>query len=223
MNVYPLSFSRMQTFEQCALRFDYQYVTRSHKDAGSDASRFGNRVHEAFELYSKGEAAGLPHEMQAFQPILDRLREMPGEHFYELEFAVRRDKSVCEWEDPDCYMRGIADVAVVDGKRGFAADWKTGKPKEDTQQLKLMAAFMLNQFPELETVATKYIWLYYPNAPSQKIVYTRDMLPDLWAHFDRKAERVENAAVNGVFKATPSGLCPWCPAYDSCSFARRRR
>ena len=84
MKIYPLSFSRMQTFEQCALRFDYQYVTQSLKDAGSDASRFGNRVHEAFENYL-GLGNPLTPETEIFKPILDRLLAIPGKKFFELD------------------------------------------------------------------------------------------------------------------------------------------
>jgi RecB family exonuclease len=224
MSVFPLSFSRMQVFEQCELRFDYQYVTKSHKDAGSDASRFGNRVHDAFEKYCLGVEA-LPPSLEKFAPLLDKLNAMPGDKYFEMQMGVTADKTPCGWDDPACWQRGIADFAVVDTVTGtgFAGDWKTGKPKDDTQQLKLMAAFLFEHFPTLYEVRTKYFWLFHPTAPSDTITYTRDMLPDLWAHFEKKSTAIVSAVEHGVFKAKPSGLCPWCPAYETCPSARRRR
>lgn len=221
-SVFPLSFSRMSVFEQCALRFDHQYVSCTHKDAGSDASRYGNRIHTAFERYCKFDEP-LPAEAAQWQVFLDRLRNMPGQHEYELEMAVRADQSECGWDDADCHIRGIADVAVINGTKGFAGDYKTGKPKDDTQQLKLMALMMFLRYSILDSVSTTYFWLLYPKAPTEVIKYTRDMIPDMWAHFQKKVVRIEEAVQLGVFKPTPSGLCPWCPVYDTCAYAKRRK
>lgn len=220
--IYPLSFSRIQTFEQCAYRFEGQYITGEFRDAGSDASRYGNRVHEAFEAYCKDDAP-LNAETINFQPLLDKLQRAPGDKHYELHMAVRADRSVCEWDDPDCWIRGIADFAVVNGKRGVAGDWKTGKPKDDTFQLMLMACLMFEHFPELDEVLTKYVWIHHPLAPSPTMTYRRSMLNDYWQVFEKKIEVVERAASTGVFAPKPSGLCPWCPRYETCGYAKRRK
>jgi hypothetical protein len=222
MSVYPLSFSRMQVFEQCAYRFEGQYVTREYLDAGSDASKFGNWVHDSFENYLRSGDDLLP-ELHSFRGLLDQLREMPGDKFYEHEMAVKQDKKPCKWDAANSWMRGIADFAVVRGDLGFAGDWKTGRPRDDTQQLKLMACLLFEHFPQLQTVTTSYFWLYHPTASAPPNVYTRDMLPDLWRLFERKARAVNDAVIAGVFKPTPSGLCPWCPRYNTCSYAKRRK
>lgn len=220
MSVYPLSFSRIQTFYQCPQRFDYQYVTKSHKDAGSTASKFGNRVHEAFELYLR-DGTPLPEELVIFQPVLDKVASAPGDKYYELQMAVKRDRTPCAWDDPECWIRGVADVGVVHGTRGTAADWKTGKPKEDTDQLKLMAALMFALFPELETVDTSYVWLYH-KAPPNKITYARSEVDDIWRYWEVRAGGIDAVVEQGVYPAKSSGLCPWCPAYEVCPSARRR-
>lgn len=220
--VYPLSFSRISTFEQCPLRFDYQYVTASHKDAGSDASRFGNAVHEAFEAYLK-TGDSLPDNLLVFMPLLDSLRTREKDRLLvEHEMAVTRDRKPCAWDSPDCWIRGIADFVVLKGTTAVAGDWKTGKPKDNTDQLKLMAALLFEHFPDVLTVNTSYFWLYH-RAPPQVITYTRDMLPDLWKFWEAKDTAIVETANIGVFPPRPSGLCPWCPAYNTCAYARRRK
>lgn len=221
-NIYPLSFSRMQVFEQCAWRFEGQYITGEFKDAGSDASRYGNRVHKAFEDYLKSSTP-LPDELEKFAGLLDKFKAMPGWKFFEEHMAVRADKSLCKWDDADCWLRGIADWVVIKGDRAFAGDWKTGKPRDDTFQLMLMACFIFEHYPQVKTVNTKYVWLFHPKAPSPVMVYQRHMLADYWKVFEGKVQRVEEAVEAGVFPATPSGLCPWCPRYETCNYVRRRR
>lgn len=221
-SIYPLSFSRMQVYEQCPMRFEGQYITKKYRDQGNDASRYGTRVHEAFEAHAVSHAP-LSQDLQQYSPALMKLEAVPGEKHYELNMAVRANKTPCGWDDKDCAYRGAADVVVIDGTVGVGIDWKTGKPKEDTQQLMLMAAMMFEHFPVLETVRTKYVWLKYLAAPSPIGIYTRGELPWMWAHFDARAKQMEDSLEQGVFKAHPSGLCPWCPLYSTCSYARRRR
>lgn len=210
----------MQTFDQCEERYDRQFITADVQDAGSEASRAGDRAHKAFEDYGL-KGTPLPREYVVFQPILDKVLAQPGQKFFEIKFAVTADKEPCDWKDPTAWQRGKADLLIVNEKRGKALDWKTGKPKDDTGQLKMMAAFAFEHFPLLETVDAAYIWLYH-KVPPQTLTYTRDMLPSLWRPFEEKVRRIEEAVSSGVFKPKPSGLCPWCPAYNTCSYARRR-
>lgn len=221
MSAFPLSYSKIKIWKQCELRFDYQYVAATHKDVGVQGN-YGKDVHTALEKYCTDDLA-LPEHLKQFAGVLNRLKAQPGEKHYELEIAVREDKSICGWWDKDCWNRGVVDWAVLNDDRCVAGDWKTGKPSEDTLQMKLMAAFLFERFPLINEVTTSYFWLYHPTAPSQPITYTREMLPDLWGHFQVQSIKIEFAVNAGVFRPQPSGLCGWCPAYDVCSYKKRRR
>lgn len=219
-NIYPLSYSRINTFEQCNYRFEKQYVLQTHRSQDSTESIFGKRVHKHFEDYLKDDAP-LPDFLRSFKGLLDRAKAAPGEKFYEYQLALTGNQQPCDWDHKQCYVRGIADFAAIDGPKGRACDWKTGKPRDNIDQMKMMATLMLLKHPELESVDTTYVWLYH-KVPSEVITYTRDMLPDLWAWIKKKVTAIEEALELGVFKAKPSGLCPWCPVYETCAFARRR-
>lgn len=221
MSALPHSYSKIKIWKQCELRYDYQYVAATHKDVGKQGN-YGKDVHEGFEDYCVEGKELSPHLIQ-FKGILDRLKARSGEKHYEMEIAVREDKSICGWWDKDCWMRGIVDWAVLNDDRCVAGDWKTGKPSDDVLQMKLMAALLFERFPLVNQVTTSYFWLYHPTAPSTPIVYTRDMLQDLWGHFEVQDTKISFAVSAGVFQPKPSGLCPWCPAYDVCTYAKRRR
>jgi hypothetical protein len=220
-SVYPLSFSKMKIGEQCDLRYDYQYHSKTVKDPGSDASRFGDRVHKAFEKYLR-DGEELPDNLAKFKTLLDKLGSLPGQKYYEYQMAVSLEKEPCDWWAKDCSWRAKIDLISIDGDTASVGDWKTGKPSLDTEQMKLTAALVLATFPQINTVKTAYFWLYH-QSPPQTMVFTRDMLPILWAHFDKKADRLQHVVDEGVFRAKPSGLCPWCPAYEVCPSAKRRR
>lgn len=219
--VYPLSFSKMKIADQCDLRYDYQYYSKTAKDKGSEASKFGDRVHKDFEQYLLGNAA-LPPELLKFKGLLDDLNSRRGQKYYEYQAAVNLDKEPCGWWDESCSWRAKIDFINIDAQTAFVGDWKTGKPSLDTEQMKLTASLLFSTFPSIHTINTAYFWLYH-QSPPQTMKFTRDMLPILWAHFDKKAARIGEVVAQGVFKAKPSGLCPWCPAYDICPSAKRRK
>lgn len=221
MSAFPLSYSKIKIYQQCELRFDYQYHSATHKDKGSQGD-YGKAVHKAIELYCIKDKP-LPPHLKRFEPMLDRLKARTGDKHYELQIAVRADKSICDWWAKDCWNRGVVDALVINKNRCVAIDWKTGKPSDDELQMKLMAAFLFELFQQLDEVTTTYVWLFHPGALSPPVTYHRWMLRDLWEHFEAKSLEINSSCVAGVFKPKPSGLCPWCPAFDVCSYKRGKR
>lgn len=230
----PLSFSRLSTFESCEAKFDYLYVTKAVKDQDNEHTIYGNRVHEALEIYgranapaataedqAKGALADVPDDAKGFLPLVDKVLAQPGTHYFEHQMAVTREKIPCGWFASDVWIRGIADVLVVNGPRAWCLDWKTGKPKENPTQLQLFAALIFAHFPDVEEVDTTFVWLNHGSTTKAK--YKRQTEPHLWLALEPRFVRVQDAVDLGVFKPKPSGLCPWCPAKDICPDARKRK
>jgi hypothetical protein len=106
-----------------------------------------------------GEALGFAGyysvNYERFQPLLDVLMRMPGTRFPEHKMALTIDKQPCGFDDADYWVRGIADLLIIDGDHAFVIDYKTGKPKmPDPDQLKLMALMVL------------VVWMRYSRLPS---------------------------------------------------------
>ena len=222
--VMPLSFSRLSTFEQCESKFDYLYVSKRVQDQGSEVSEYGNRVHEVLELYGKGELdqATLSEEgkqtLGKWGKIVDKLLAKEGEKYFEYQMAVNADLQPVDWFASDVWIRSIADVLVVDGDTAYCLDYKTGKVKDNPTQLQLFAAMVMWHFPQVTTVKTSFIWLKFNEVTNTK--YERRFLESLWNGLRPRFKKVQEVIDLGVFKAKPSGLCPWCPAKDICPDAR---
>lgn len=222
--VMPLSYSRLSTFEQCESKFDYLYVSKRVQDQGSEVSEYGNRVHEVLELYGKGELdqATLSEEgkqtLGKWGKIVDKLLAREGEKYFEYQMAVNADLQPVDWFASDVWIRSIADVLVVDGDTAYCLDYKTGKVKDNPTQLQLFAAMVMWHFPQVTTVKTSFIWLKFNEVTNTK--YERRFLESLWNGLRPRFQKVQEVIDLGVFKAKPSGLCPWCPAKDICPDAR---
>lgn len=222
--VMPLSYSRLSTFEQCESKFDYLYVSKRVQDQGSEVSEYGNRVHEVLELYGKGELdqATLSEEgkqtLSKWGKIVDKLLAREGEKYFEYQMAVNADLQPVDWFASDVWIRSIADVLVVDGDTAYCLDYKTGKVKDNPTQLQLFAAMVMWHFPQVTTVKTSFIWLKFNEVTNTK--YERRFLESLWNGLRPRFQKVQEVIDLGVFKAKPSGLCPWCPAKDICPDAR---
>lgn len=222
--VMPLSFSRLSTFEQCQAQFDYQYVSKLVANQSNDASEYGDRVHKILEAYGLGklDEAALSDEgrqtLDKWGGVVDKILARPGDKYFEYQMAVNNDLSPVDWFAPDVWIRSIADVLVVDGDTAYCLDYKTGKVKENPTQLQLFAAMVMWQFPEVNTVKTSFIWLKFNETTNAK--YERRFLDSLWRAMRPRFDKVQEVIELGVFKATPSGLCPWCAARTICPDAR---
>jgi CRISPR/Cas system-associated exonuclease Cas4 (RecB family) len=228
----PLSFSRLSTFESCPQKFDYLYVSKTTKDSDNEFTIYGTRVHEALEKYGRArtgtvadEAAAalddpppLSDDLKKFAPLVDRILQQGGAHLFEHQLAITRAKAPCDWFAGDVWIRGIADVLVVDGARAWCIDWKTGKPKDNPTQLQLFAALIFAHFPEVQEVRTSFIWLNHDDVTNA--TYTRRMEPHLWLALEPRFDRVQEVVDLGVYKTKPSGLCKWCPARAICADGR---
>jgi RecB family exonuclease len=222
-----MSYSRLSTFEQCPAKFDYLYVTKLVRDAGSEASEYGNRVHEVLEKYGKDEldldSLGLEGKqtLQRWGSVVDSIKNKPGEKYYEFNMAVDENNHPVDWFSADVFIRSIADVLVVDGSVAYCLDYKTGKVRENPTQLQLFAAMVFWHFPEVETVKTSFIWLKFDEVTNA--TYQRKYLSALWDGLKPRFDKVQETIDLGVFDTKPSGLCPWCPAKGMCPDARGRR
>lgn len=218
MNLMPLSYSRLSTYENCPAKFDYLYVTKSVKDEDNEYTVYGSRVHESLEKAGR-DGTPLPDDLAKFHPLVERIISQPGRKEYERQMAIRRDKTPCDWFASDVWIRGIADVLILDGDRAWCLDWKTGKPRDNPTQLQLFAALIFAHYPEVAEVRTGYIWLHHNDITST--TYRKQHEPHLWLALEPRFARVQEAVDLGVYKTKPSGLCRFCPAKGLCPDARR--
>lgn len=207
--VIPWSWSKVDAYDTCPRRFHETKILKNYIEPESDEIRWGNLVHKAAEnRILTGEE--LPDTMKAFRPILQQIANAPGEKFPELKLAVNTDLEYVGFDSEDAWSRGVTDIAIINGSKGFAGDYKTGKIKPKSRQLDLMAVLMFAAFPQLEVVSTAFLWLQFKKTTPKMIQRTDS--EQIWDTFRQDIAQMEWSERNNAWPAKKSGLCKaWCP------------
>jgi CRISPR/Cas system-associated exonuclease Cas4 (RecB family) len=200
----------------CPRQYYLTYVSGDIHRIETEATKHGSRVHEALERYGR-DGKPVPEDCQKFTKYVDKLLAIGGEPFFEKKFALTRNLEPCDFEDETAWCRGIIDIGVINKDKAIVCDWKTGKIKLDSNQLKLFAGFVMQHYA-VDTVKTAYIWLAHGKTTTE--TYTREDLPAIWKYFITKAKRLEQSYEKDKWLPKPSGLCRgWCAAgREHCEF-----
>lgn len=208
-NVIPWSYSSLTAFETCPKRFYLTRIAKLVKEPPTEATIHGNEVHKALELAVLGSTA-LPQKYQKYIPIVQRIRQATGKKLVEHKFALTSSFKPTEFFAKDAWVRGVIDVGVAGTKTAVLLDYKTGKVKEDGDQMKLFAGAAFATFPWIERAKTGYLWLAH-NKVSQA-EYTRNDVAAIWGTFIPRVQRMEVSFQKDSWLPSPSGLCrKWCP------------
>jgi len=210
------SFSSIKTFDTCPRKYHAEKVEKLYPFVETEQTLYGKEVHKAAEEYIRDGKPLAPGYMK-FQPALDSLNRIEGEKLCELELALTLDKKPTKFLADDVWVRGIADLIILNGEKARVVDYKTGSAKyPDKGQLELMALMVFEHYPEVQRVKAALVFLLHDVVVKEK--YTRDMLPDLWAKWEEKAGLLRAAYENDKWPPKPNGLCKkWCPV-QHCEF-----
>lgn len=215
MNPVAWSYSALTAFETCARRYYLTKVSKEVKEPPTSETMWGNRVHKSLE-HRITDNRPLPTDMAEYEPIVAKIIAKGGVIRAEQKMALTRNLQPCEYFDKDVWVRGITDVTVVKGTTLFNGDWKTGKPKKNSAQLRLSAALVMAFKPFIETSINAFIWLKNGTVDTEKV--TRADIPIIWQEFAPRVTRLEIAVSENKFPPRPSGLCKnYCPC-TSCEY-----
>jgi len=220
MSAFQWSFSKLDNFETCPKKYEAYSVSRSVKDTNTENIDWGNEVHDAMRDALK-KVKPLPEHMRPYQPWVDRVLAGPGDLMVEQKYALDQTLSPVPYRAPTVWYRGIADAVRTDNSVGLAIDWKTGKRKEGSVQLGLMALCLFQNFPALQVVRTDFVWLQEdPNSPdaATTVVFKRTSMPKFVSELLPRVQKLEWAHKTQTFEPKPSGLCVSYCKVVSCPF-----
>lgn len=219
-SVVPWSWSSYNAYETCPRRFYEVKVAKAFVEEESTEMLWGNEVHKALENKIK-DGTPLPANMAVYNRYADQIARATGEKHAELQLAVTIDLEPTAFDAPDAWARGIGDIVIINGRKAFAGDYKTGKVKPKSQQLDLMAVLTLANFPQVEELATTFLWLQFGKLTNGQ--YVRADAEQIWDRFRQGVREMEWSERNNTWPAKPSGLCRnWCPVI-SCPHNGKRR
>jgi RecB family exonuclease len=205
------SHSSLKDYEGCAKRYQEVKVLKNFPFIENDATRYGTEFHKAAEDYIQ-DGVVLPEQFNFAKATLDALIAKPGRKMCELQMALTTDLKPCDWKSKDAWVRGIADLIIVDDENmtAWVVDYKTGNNKyPDREQLKLMSLMVFAHMPHIRKVNSALLFVVKDDMVRHAM--TLDQAEAEWWQYRERVARIEQAHDAGVWNPRPSPLCPWCP------------
>lgn len=217
MAVFTWSYSSLKEYQNCPKKYHEIRVLKNYTVKETEQMRYGTEVHKALEEYVR-DGVELAKNYQRFKPFVDKLISIPGEKYCEYEMALTYNREPCDFKSEDRWVRGIADLVIVDGDYAFIVDYKTGSNKyPDPKQLRLMALMLFTYFPDVKKIKAGLLFVMHNSFVSEE--YLRKDMDKSWAMFEQPLKRLETSYDNDKWQANPTPLCKWCPV-QSCEFNR---
>jgi CRISPR/Cas system-associated exonuclease Cas4 (RecB family) len=176
---------------------------------------YGTEVHKALEEYVS-QGTPLPLNYQRFKSVADSLMQIPGHRFVEMQLALDKNKIPCEFNSDEKWVRGIADLVIIDGKTAYLLDYKTGSDRyADTKQLDILSLLLFAHFPEIEKIRAGLLFLLRNKMVSEE--YSRQDIPRLWEKLNNDLKRIDYSYEKNHWHPNPGPLCRYCPV-RTCEF-----
>ena len=211
----------MKKFEQCARQYHEVTVLKRFPFTDTKHTIYGKDVHKAIEDYGK-HGTPMPEQFSFVLPVVDALLAKPGRKLFEHEMALTKDLRPCDFKDDNRWVRGIADLLIVDDDNLTArvVDWKTGNDKyPDRDQLVLMSLMVFMHFPHIRSVASALVFLVKGSMVKHKMA--REDADAAWWDYRERVAKLEAAHEFDVWNPSQSPLCGWCPV-KHCTFNTKR-
>ena len=214
------SFSSLKTFQQCPKKYYHVKVAKDIKESDTVATLYGKSVHTAAEEYIR-DGVPVPEKFAYLRDTLNHLKAIEGEKYCELKLGLAKDLKACDFDAPDVWWHGIADLVVINHEKKLAhsVDYKTSKSARyaDTKQLDLVALGIFALFPNIVRVKSALAFVV-----SKEFVAAEHHAAMANTYIEKPAQdvaRIEAALKNGVWNPVQGPLCKFC-AVKECEYNR---
>ena len=217
---FTWSFSQLNQFATCPFQWAEERFYHMIPRQETKQTLWGTEVHTAFEDYvnSNGQkVAPLENFMGGLKYAqgLVKAKERGAKVLCEFKMALNRKLQPVDFDSPEAWARGIADIVIINGNVARIWDWKTGRQKDDNLQLLIFCAFLAQHFPELDEFQAEFVWLKTDTKVGMPRPIQRRELLEVWKRILSMVKRMEDMIATETFLKQPNGLCKeWC-------FARR--
>lgn len=217
----PWSYSSLSDFKNCPRQFYEKRVAKSVKEAPSQQMIWGNEVHKHFENRQK-LGTPLPDSLRDHEPYMQKLEGLGAEEsFTERKIGIGTDGKPCTFFARNVWWRGVIDYGARKGTTMLLVDYKTGKVKNNFEQLAMFGLHSFLQHPEVVSIDVEFYWTQTMGTSTAN--FQRSKMADLWGMFSPDLRQMKEAYEADLWQPRQSGLCRgWCPVQD-CEFWQPKR
>jgi len=212
---FTWSFSALKNFEVCARRYYNYNVARDVKEPESDAIKQGHAVHAAFDARIK-TGKPLPLGMGMHEGMLAKFVQAPGETYAEQKLGLTSEFKPSAFFGKGVWFRTVLDATKVQGETATIVDWKTGRPDDDTTQLKLGAEVIFAHNQNIQHVRSAFMFVNHEQMERED--YVRSDLTEIWGDILPRVRKLVEARQQQNYPPKPGGLCRRYCAVTSCPF-----
>ena len=178
MSEFTWSYSSLKQYQNCPKQYYEIRVAKNYTVKENQAMLYGKEVHTALEEYVR-DGKPLAKNYLRFKPVVDSLINIKGEKLCEYEMALNYNREPCDFHDNNRWVRGIADLVIVDNEQAYIVDYKTGSNKyPDPKQLKLMAIMLFTQMPDIVKIKAGLLFVMKNSFLNEE--YHRSDMDKLW-------------------------------------------
>lgn len=231
----PYSHSRLDEFRSCPHKFKLKYIDKVKVPFVTNLALYrGSYIHERIEHHYnqidfKINDVFTQEEKEKCDVIVESFKNsVIGQYYYnkhglhEQEFGLKvvdGKLQVCDYNDPDAWVRGKIDYSYFEGVKLTIVDWKSGKSKVDSEYFKndqmiMYAVWAFTKYPEIEELDTSFVYVEHNN--ERKETFYRANLKE----YVKKLFIDTKACENGErYPKTVGPLCDYCDfkTYGHCT------
>lgn len=214
-----LSYSRLSVYEQCPFKFKAQYIDKTYPDDSNNPAFIrGNELHKQCDTYIKATSSAkrkllLCEEVKNVLPIIDRVSSQYDKIFSEQKLALNSSLTKCDWFSKATIYRAIIDMLAINKDTALIIDFKSGKVRKydnkPTGQLHLTACFIFALFPNVQQIATSYLFLDHKKTISK--IFNREKYESLRITFMDMLTKVNTEK---EWPKTKNKYCCWCKLHN---------
>jgi hypothetical protein len=205
------SFSSLKTFQQCPKKYYHNKILKDIREPDTKATLYGKEMHQVAEDYIR-DGKPIPPTFDYIIPTMEMLAAIPGEKHCEVKLGLTRDLRACDFDAPDVWWHGIADLVIINEEKGLAhsIDYKTSKNARyaDVKQLDLVAAGIFAKYPKIKKIKSALLFVVSKEFVKADHVAERALEYVAKPTFD--VERIEAAIRTNVWNPVQGPLCRFC-------------
>jgi hypothetical protein len=203
------SYSRLATFATCPRKLHLVSLTKQVREPPSEVLDRGSRIHATLAHAVEDEHVTLPSEFPLAAAHIARLRAAKYTLMAERELAITEQRVPVEWFAPTVFYRFKIDVLAVKDTHGECLDWKSGRVRVDQNQMRDYAIAAFIMFPSIEIITTRLVFI--DQNQTVDATYPRTAFDPLYEALLIRMTRLQQAADEDEWPATPNTACRWCP------------